>query len=233
MKPNPKYISYYYQTMKEWPDLEVDPKKTALLIVDMQKEFISREIGESIMFREIGEWERWLPFHDRLDDIVIPNTVKLLEYFRKNGMIVTFGRIACLRSDGEDRAPVQKTEGWNGIFLYINTEEAEMIDELKPLTDEIVVNKTTDSVVAGTNYTRLIRNLGVETVVVTGIVTDQCVAGTVRGLADEDFKVICVEDACAAGDMEHHDAELKIMNNLYCSVLSTDETIAVLEGKLK
>lgn len=233
MKPNPKYVSYYYETMKEWPDLIVDPQKTALLIVDMQKEFISREIGESIVFKEMGEWERWLPFHDRLDDIVIPNNVKLLNYFREHDLLATFGRIACLRPDGEDREPVQKTEGWNGIFLYVNSEEAEMIDELKPRPEEIVVNKTTDSVVAGTNYTRLIRNLGVETVVVTGIVTDQCVAGTVRGLADEGFQVICVEDACAASSMEHHDAELKIMNKLYCEVLSTDETIAVLEGDLK
>lgn len=233
MKPNPKYVSYYYATMKDWPDLIVDPKKTALLIVDMQKEFLSREIGESIMFREIGEWERWIPFHDRLDDIVIPNNVKLLNYFRDNDILVTFGRIACLRPDGGDREPVQKSEGWNGVLLYINTEEAQMIDELAPLPEEIVVNKTTDSVVAGTNYVRLIRNLGIETVVVTGTVTDQCVAGTVRGLADEGFQVICVEDACAAADMEHHDAELKIMNKLYCEVLSTEQTIDVLEGKIK
>lgn len=233
MKPNPKYISYYYETMSEWPDIIIDPKKTALLIVDMQKEFVSREIGESITFREMGEWERWVPFHDRLDEIVIPNNVKLLEYFRAKDMAVTFGRIACLRPDGEDRTPVQKTDGWNGIFLYVNSEEAEMIDELKPLPGEIVVNKTTDSVISGTNYSRLIRNLGIETVVVTGIVTDQCVAGTVRGLADDGFKVICVEDACAAACMELHDAELKIMNNLYCNVLSTEETIAVLDGKLK
>ena len=233
MKPNPKYVSYYYETMKEWPEIQADPKKTALLIVDMQKEFVSREIGESITFREMGEWDRWLPFHDRLDDIVIPNNVKLLNYFREKGLIVSFGRIACLRPDGEDRSPVQKTEGWNGIFLYVNTPEAEMIDELTPLPEEIVVNKTTDSVVSGTNYSRIIRNLGIETVVVTGIVTDQCVASTVRGLADDGFKVICVEDACAAACMDLHDAELKIMNNLYCNVLSTEETIAVLEGKLK
>lgn len=233
MKPNPKYLSFYYATMKDFPDFVVDPKKTALLIVDMQKEFVSREIGESIVYKEAGEWERWIPFHDRLDDIVIPNNVKLLEYFRKHGMLATFGRIACLRPDGEDRSSVQKSEGWNGIFLYVNTVEAEMIDELKPLPEEIVVNKTTDSVTLGTNYSQLIRNIGIDTVVVTGIVTDQCVAGTVRGLADEGFRVICVEDACAAPDMALHDAELKIMNQIYCQVLSTEETIAVLEGKLK
>lgn len=233
MKPNPKYLSFYYETMTEFPDFVVDPKKTALLIVDMQKEFISRDSGEALVFKAAGEWDRWIPFHDRLDDIVIPNNVRLLEYFREKNMLATFGRIGCLRPDGEDRSPVQKSEGWNGIFLYAHSEEAEMIDELTPREDEIVVNKTTDSVTLGTNYSQLIKNIGIDTVVVTGIVTDQCVAGTVRSLADEGFKVICVEDACAAPDITLHDAELKIMNQIYCQVLSTDETIQVLEGKLK
>ena len=233
MKQNPKYVSFYYETMTEYPEIIVDPKKTALLIVDMQKEFVRRDMGDAIAFKEKGEWDRWIPFHDRLDEIVIPNNVTLINYFRKHEMPVTYGRIACLTPNGEDRSPVQKTEGWNGIFVYINTEEAEMIDELAPLPGEIVVNKTTDSVSAGTNYSQLIRNLGIETVVVTGVVTDQCVASTVRSLADDGFKVICVEDACAAGNMEQHDAELKIMNQLYCNVLSTDETIQVLEGKIK
>ena len=136
------------------------------------------------------EWDRWIPFHDRLDDIVIPNNRKLLECFRKNKMIVSYGRIACLREDGEDRSPVQKSEGWNGMLLPVNGYAAQIIDELKPLEDEIVVNKTTDSVTTGTNYLTLLRFMGIETVVVTGIVTDQCVASTVRGLADDGFKVI-------------------------------------------
>lgn len=233
MKPNPKFISFYYETMTDYPDIIVEPKKTALLIIDMQKEFVYRDMGDAIAFKESGEWERWIPFHDRLDDIVIPNNVKLMNYFRKHDMRVTYGRIACLTPDGEDRSPVQKTEGWNGIFLYINAKEAEIIDELTPLPGEIVVNKTTDSVSAGTNYSKLLRNLGVETVVVTGIVTDQCVACSVRSLADDGFKVICVEDACAAGNMEQHNAELRIMNQLYCDVLSTEETIQILEGTLK
>ena len=97
---------------------------------------------------------------------------------------------------------------------------------------QIVVNKTTDSVTTGTNYLTLLQFMGIETVVVTGIVTDQRVACTVRGLADAGYKVICVEDACAAGSMELHDAELKIMNVIYCDVLSTDETIALIEKNL-
>ena len=184
MKVKEKYLNFYYETIGEVCEPEINPKKTALLLVDLQNEFVRRDCGEALQFQAAGEWERWIPFHDRLDEVVIPNNQKLLEFFRKNNLTVTYGRIACLREDGEDRSPVQKSEGWN----------------------EIVVNKTTDSVTTGTNYLQLLQFMGVETVIVTGIVTDQCVASTVRGLADAGYKVICVEDACAAGSMELHDA---------------------------
>ena len=232
MKVKDKYLNFYYETIGEIEELKIDPKKTALLLVDLQNEFVLRDFGEALQFKEAGEWERWIPFHDRLDDIVIPNNKKLLDFFRENDLTVTYGRIACLREDGEDRSPVQKSEGWNGMLLPVNSYAAQMVDELAPQENEIVVNKTTDSVTTGTNYLTLLRFMGIETVVVTGIVTDQCVASTVRGLADDGFKVICVEDACAAGSMELHDAELKIMSVIYCDVMSTDETIELIKKNL-
>ncbi len=232
METREQFRSFYYETAGELPEVVLDPKKTALLIVDMQNEFVLRDFGEALEFKENGEWERWVPFHDRLDDIVIPNNAKLLKFFRDHEMAVTFGRIACLREDGEDRSPVQKSEGWNNMLMPVNGFAAQMIDELAPLDNEIIVNKTTDSVTTGTNYLTLLRFMGIETVVVTGIVTDQCVASTVRGLADDGFKVICVEDCCAAGSMELHNAELKIMNSIYCEVMSTDETIETIEKYL-
>lgn len=232
MKRDRKFLSFYYDTTEDFPEVKLNPNKTALLIVDMQNEFILRDFGEALTFKEMGEWERWIPFHDRLDNITIPNNIKLLKFFRDNKMIVTFGRIACLREDGEDRSPVQKSEGWNNMLLYVDGFAAQMIEPLTPIHGEIVVNKTTDSVTTGTNYLQLLRNMGVETVVVTGIVTDQCVASTVRGLADDGFKVICVEDACAAGDIELHNNELKIMNIIYCDVLSTNDTIDTIKKYL-
>lgn len=230
METREKYISFYYETIKELPKVELNPEKTALLIVDLQNEFVLRDFGEALEFKEAGEWERWVPFHDRLDNIVVPNNVKLLNFFREKHMPVCFGRIACLREDGEDRSPVQKSEGWNNMLMPVNSFSAAMIDELTPKENEIVVNKTTDSVTTGTNILFLLRNMGIETVVVTGIVTDQCVASTVRGLADDGFKVICVEDACAAATMELHNAELTIMNQIYCEVMSTEETIDAIKN---
>lgn len=232
MKINQKYLSFYYQGMSEVPDMVIDKDKTALLIIDMQKEFVNRDCGDYLHAKENGDEERWIPYHDRLDQIVIPNTKRLIDFFRSHEMDVTYGRIACLKKDGSDRARVQSTYGWNNIYVHVDSREAAMVDELAPMPDDIVVNKTTDSVSLGTNYTQLLRNKGITTLVVTGIVTDQCVASSVRVLADQGFEIICVEDCCAAPDMDLHDAELKIMNVLYCNVLSTNETLEVLSHSL-
>lgn len=224
-----QFKSFYYRHLTDYPALDIDPQSTALLIVDMQKEFADDNLGEALAFKADGTWDDWRYFRDRLKTTTIPANRRLLDYFRQRGMRVLFGRIACLSLDGEDREPVQKSDGWNGIFIHQDSVEAEMVDELAPQNGELVFNKTTDSVTTGTNLLRVLRNLGIRTVVVGGIVTDQCVAGTVRGLADDGFQVICVEDACAAGAEELHVAELKIMNLIYCQVLSSEQAIQLLD----
>lgn len=232
MKINPRFCSFYYENIKELPDIQLEIEKTALLIVDMQKHFVAKDGPDAQQCREAGEWDRWSYFFDRVENTVIPNTQRLLACCRERGIEVTFGRIACLKRDGSDRSRVQSTVGWNNIFVHVDQDSAAMVDELAPLPDEIVVNKTTDSVSLGTNYAQLMRNMGIDTIIVTGVVTDQCVAGTVRALADQGFRVLCVEDCCAAPDPLLHETELKIMNVIYCTVLSTDETIALIENAL-
>ena len=69
--------------------------------------------------------------------------------------------------------------------------------------------------------------MGIDTVIVTGVVTDQCVASTIR--VQDQASGFCPEDSCAAATQELHEAELRIMNVIYCTVLSTDETIQLIE----
>lgn len=225
MTTREKFLSFYYEKMEQLPEIKIDPKTTALMLVDLQNQFVLKDFGDAKKSQESGDYERWAPFYDRLNDIVVPNAERLLNLFRKNNLCVTYGRIACMREDGEDRSPVQKTEGWNGIFLPIDDYATQMVESLAPKKNEVVFNKTTDSVTTGTNCLQVLRFMGIKTVVVSGIVTDQCVASTVRGLADDGLKVICVEDACAAATMELHEAELRIMNMIYCDVMSTDEVL--------
>ena len=232
MKLDRKYVSFYYDQCEDFADYTIDPKKTMLLLVDLQNEFCHLEGKEAKEFKEAGLWDQWEPYFNRLHESVIPSANKLLDFFRENNLPVSFGRIACLREDGEDRSPVQKTEGWNNMLMPVGSWAAEMVEELAPEKNEIVVNKTTDSVTTGTNYLQLLRNMGITTVVVAGIVTDQCIASTVRGLADEGLQVLTVEDACTAGDLELHDAELKIMNVIYTYVVKTQEAIDLIKKEL-
>jgi nicotinamidase-related amidase len=85
--------------------------------------------------------------------------------------------------------------------------------------------KTTDSALTGTNLRMILRNMAIKDVIVAGIFTDQCVSSSVRSLADESFGVVVVEDCCAAATEELHEAELRIINMIYCHVASLDETL--------
>lgn len=230
-----KYLSIYYESTPGGKSVNLDPSKTALLIIDMQNQFVLRDFGDALQIKEETpkEWKRWEPFFDRLHDIVIPNTKELLDYFRKNKIEVTHARIACKTNDGRDRSPVHANEGWTDILLPKDSYAAQIVDELKPLEGEIVVDKVTDSVVVGTGYANLLRNIGIVNLVVTGIVTDQCVSSSVRSLADEGFDVVVVDDACAAGTEELHKWELTIINKVYCEVKSTKDVINHLRGKVE
>lgn len=228
MRVNNRYVSFYYENDNDMGTIEIDPKKTALLIVDMQHVFITRPTLENPTPEELAEAERWEPFFSKIDSVVVPNNQRLLQAFRERNMNVCFAKIQCQKKDGSDRSLDQKATGYNELLLPPGTPSAEIVPELKPMDDEIVVTKTTDSVLAGTSLRLWLNNMGIDTVVVTGVLTDQCVSGTVRSLADESFKVWLIEDACMASTQKIQDNELEILNNIYCHVINTDELIEAL-----
>ncbi len=139
-----------------------------------------------------------------------------------------FARIACHTADGRDRSLSQKMPGWNNLLLPKGGQPSQIVPQLAPLGDEIVVTKTTDSALTGTNLRLILHNLGIKNVICAGIFTDQCVSSTVRSLADESFNVIVVEDCCAAATSDLHDKELEIINMIYCHVMSAAELTAMI-----
>lgn len=223
------YRSFYYETALDMPDIKLDMRTTALLVIDMQNEYAHRPPRASLTAEQQGDWDRWSPFFARMQHTVIPNTQRLLRAFRERGRDVLFARIACRRSDGRDRSLSHRRPGWNNLLMPAGSERAEIIDELCPVADEIVVCKTTDSALTGTNLRLTLNNLGIDNIVVTGVFTDQCVSSTVRSLADESFNVVVVEDCCAAGTEELHAHELCVLNNIYCQVMGSDDVINILD----
>lgn len=222
------FRSIYYATMPEPADLDLVAAETALLIIDVQNVYLQRPDRATLSPLDQALWDRWTPFHERMHGTVIPTTQRVLDAFRRHRREVLFARIACLTEDGRDRSLSQKKPGWNYLLMPWNTPQSFVVDALAPRADEIVVLKTTDSALTGTNLRLMLSNLGIRTVVVAGIFTDQCISSSVRSLADESFNVIVLEDCCAAGSEELHLRELEIINNIYCHVLSADELLAEL-----
>jgi len=222
------YRSFYYETLNDPPPVELPRASTALLVIDVQNLYLQDDPVAARTPEETREFARWQPFFRRMRTIAIPSIRRLLARFRSNGQPVLFARIACLTPKGTDRSLSQRRPGFNNLLLPHRSPESQIIPELAPREDEIVVCKTTDSALTGTNLRLLLANMGVRHVVVAGIFTDQCVSSTVRSLADESFDVVVAEDGCAAGTDKLHRHELEIVNNIYCQVLSTDDILAVL-----
>jgi len=215
------YRSFYYETAPEPDDIVLKHAETALLVIDIQNTYLEAK-------DDPAEAARWQPFMDRMRGTVIPNTARLIETCRARGVETMFARIACLKPDGRDRSLSQKKPGFNYLLLPKDREDSQVVHELAPKDDEIVILKTTDSALTGSNLRLILRNMGVKNVIVAGIFTDQCISSTVRSLADESFDVVVVDDCCAAATDDLHRHELEIINMIYCHVAQLDEVVGFL-----
>lgn len=213
------YRSFYYEYAPDPDDLVLEASRTALLVIDIQNAYMQES-------SEPQEAARWQPFLERMHRIVIPNTQRLIAECRAHSVEVLFARIACQTMDGRDRSLSQRKPGFNNLLLPKNEWASQFIDALAPGQDEIVVQKTTDSALTGTNLRLILHNLGIEHVICAGIFTDQCVSSTVRSLADESFDVVVAHDACAAATDALHEHELTVINRIYCQVASTEEVLS-------
>lgn len=215
------YRSFYYANAEEPEDIVLEPEKTALLVIDIQNTYLEPKDDEQ-------ENIRWQPFVERMNEVVIPNTARLIEHCRNNDIEVIFARIACLKTDGRDRSLSQKKPGFNYLLMPKDRLDSQIVPQLEPDENEITIIKTTDSALTGTNLRLILHNMGIDNVVVAGIFTDQCISSTVRSLADESFNVVVVDDCCAAATMDLHTHELEVINMIYCHVVQLDEVLSLI-----
>jgi nicotinamidase-related amidase len=224
-----RHRSFYYEGAPEPDDLDLKPAETALLVIDVQNTYVERPDRARLSPADQTAYDKWTPFHTRMQKQVIPNSRRLLDLCRKAKVECLFARIACQTVDGRDRSLSQKMPGWNNLLLPKNEHASQLVPDLAPQGDEITVTKTTDSALTGTNLRLILHNLGVRNVICVGIFTDQCISSTVRSLADESFNVVVVEDCCAAGTDALHEQELAIINMIYCHVVNTDELVQMMK----
>jgi nicotinamidase-related amidase len=203
------------------PEIILEPDKTALFIIDMQKGFYLPD-SDTLKVIKAESPADYHYFIERLK-IVVSNLKKLQDFFRKNNLEIIQCRVCSLTQDGRDRLAPDKTLG---IHFPPGSKGAELLDELKPEADEIVLSKTTASMFTPYSTCDILRSMGIEHLVFGGCITEGCVESTVRTALDHfGWANVVVEDCCASFNEDHHVASIRAMGFAFAEIASTQSVI--------
>jgi ureidoacrylate peracid hydrolase len=195
-------------------EVSIDPAHAALLVIDLQNYCVSGKSAETDYFRQ------------SLRDNVLPNIQRLQLACRQAGIEIVYSVIENMTRDGRDRSLDYKI---SGIDVPRGSWEAQVLAEIAPGEDEMVFRKTSSSVFISTNIDYVLRNLGMRLLIVTGLMTDQCVESAVRDACDLGYLVTLVSDACTTSSAERHNQSLIGIRG-YCRQRTTDELVTEIKA---
>jgi biuret amidohydrolase len=225
-----------------WPmppaPFKLEPSKTALMVVDVQRHAADPSVGVSVLLKDKFP-EMAAYYIDRLENTTIPSIKKLLTFFRENDLRVLY---FCVGPWFEDRSDLTKRQrrrevevgnatGYQILFHHGDPVH-EIIPELTPQDGELLIHKNSVSAFTSTGLDLLLRNLGMEYLVFTGLATQACVETTARDATDRGYNSIMVDDACITFTQAAHDASLLCFAATYGRVDQTDAVIAELQEAL-
>ncbi len=202
-------------------DLPLVPKHSALLFIDVQN-FSAHKKGaefESLLPAEFDKKYGW--YFDQLESRIIPNMQALQTASRNAEIEVVYTTIESLTLDGRDRSLDYKITGFN---VPKGSWDGKVIDQIKPISDEMIFPKSSSSVFISTHIDYVLRNLGVKQIVLSGLLTDQCVESAIRDACDLGYLVTQVTDACLTYTQARHENSIETIKG-YCRQITTDALI--------
>lgn len=180
---------------------------TALIIVDMQRDFIEDGGACGVLGADVK------PLQD-----IIPRVRSMLELFRESGAVVVHTRYGfkpdlsdlpdAVRQQSREAGGEYGTAGPLGRILTQGEDGFQIISELEPAAGEIVVDKATFGAFTNTELDKTLRGKGITHVVVCGVTTQCCVEGTLREAVDRGYYVMTIEDCCGAFEAELHNGTM-------------------------
>lgn len=197
------------------PDFPIDPRRTALLVIDLQEGFVAEGA------------RMWTPENLR----ILPRVKALIERCRKRGVPVIFTE-HCHDASGRDRGLMWEVPLNRPIkegALRIGARDTATFREIAPLPDEKVVPKHRYSAFYDTDLDTYLRGCGVDTLIISGCMTNYCCGATARDAFFRDYKVIFGGDVTATDSRELHEAELKTLRRGYARVISYEEILRELD----
>jgi nicotinamidase-related amidase len=159
----------------------INTRRTAIIVVDMQAVFCNPDGAV------------YIPDAIKVVDPIL----RILDAGRKASIPVIYLRHV-VRGDGSDTGRMRDLYPGVDAILDRNLPSVEIIEPLKPLPGDIVVDKLFFSGFHNTDLDTILRARDVDTIVICGTVTNVCCESTVRDAVHREYKVIVVSDACAA-----------------------------------
>jgi len=200
--------------------IRINPKKTALIVIDMVEEFTKPNLTPS-----------WIP--DATTQI--PKIKELLSLCRSLNVPVIYTYFE-FRPDYLDMSPAWR-EAWTPLDKFDDYEgpllfQKESIDAtLKPnYGTDIVIKKPCYGAFTGTGLDYILKNLKIDTVVICGTMTNYCCGTTAREAHAHGYKVIFGSDINATDDPEIQQAELKTLRRGFALVLTKAQIEEALKG---
>ncbi len=197
--------------------MNIDPKTTAVLLIEYQNEFASE--GGVLNGAVSGVME---------ETKMLANTVALVDAARKKGVAIMHAPISFAEGYGElSRHPYGILKGVvDGNAFVKGTWGAAIIDDLKPVAGDIVVEgKRGLDTFASTNIDFILRNKGIKTVAIGGFLTNCCVESTMRTAYEHGFEVITLVDCVAATSAEEHQNAIKCDFPMFSKPMPASEFI--------
>ncbi|MBI2164948.1 MAG: cysteine hydrolase [Chloroflexi bacterium] len=210
---------------------QADPKHSALLIVDVQNNFVHPELclykPDGLGKHSKGDVWKAEPLIPRM----LENLPKLLQAAREANLLIVFIRATYdPKYLSEPWAFMLERKGLYGDICIEGTPGADFYGDIRPRPNhprEVVVTKHRFSGVWHTDLLTILRSNGIKTVVMTGVATSGCVEATTRDLFFNDFYTITVEDCCAQPDEAGHYSSLDTMGRSYGFVVKYQDLIGL------
>jgi ureidoacrylate peracid hydrolase len=206
--------------MMETLGSRITPAHTALLIVDMQKDFCEPGFGAERAGRDLGPANR-----------AIPNIQRLLAGARAAGATVAHVGFWTLPDNGSDSDTwlwKRKSATVSSPDLCIaRTEGARFIDALTPQAGELEIHKHRYSAFTATNLDLLLRARDVRTIIVTGVSTNVCVETTFRAGFELGYAVVVPPETCASWNENLHEAALENVRHRFGVTPPVDDILNI------
>jgi len=196
-------------------EIEVNPKGTAILVIDLQKGFVNEGA-----FCEVPAARKMLPRLQRLIDVCKKQSIPVI-YTRMSHRFIRSTVYPDLWPShfNADGSPI----------LVPGSKEFELIEELKVEEGDILLDKDRYSAFFGTPLDLILKERGVKTLIVTGLASNVCCESTVREAFFLNYRVIFVDDLNVTLNDEMHRWAVENIRLVFGYVLSSDELIAKLQ----